>query len=136
MANKIYRVDIDGNVNVAVKLRTIPKEVSKNVQQELMTYGKVEVDKNIKSLMPVSKKSKQHAKYSNAFEVTVAAGQGGFRNLGFYMRPTSEFWYVKFPNNGTGTSKKNAPQNFVQRGVYKSYDKINSLINKAVQAGL
>lgn len=133
---KTFKVEVDGNVNVAIKLRKISEKARDNVVQDLNTTGKVYVEKQIKALMPVSKKAKQHAKYSNSLEAVTMGGRRGFRNLGFYMQPVGNFWYIKFPNNGSGTSRNNSPQQFVQKGAFRSVAKINSIIDQAVSRSL
>lgn len=134
--SRTFRVEIDGNVNVAVKLRSIADDARDAVVNDLNTQGKVYVEKQIKSLMPVSQKSKQHAKYSDSLEVMTMGGRRGYRNLGFYMKPVGNFWYIKFPNNGSGTSRNNPPQQFMQKGVNRSISKINQIIDSAVSKAI
>lgn len=133
---RTYKVEVDGNVNVAIKLRAISEKARDNVVNDLNTTGKLYVEKQIKALMPVSTKSKQHAKYSDSLQAVTMGGRRGFRNLGFYMQPVGNFWYLKFPNNGSGTSRNNPPQQFVQKGAYRSVAKINSIIDAAVGRSL
>lgn len=134
--SRTFRVEIDGNVNVAIKLRAIADEARDNVVNDLNSQGKVYVEKQIKALMPVSQKSKQHAKYSDSLKVMTMGGRRGYRNLGFYMNPTANFWYIKFPNNGSGTNRNNPPQQFMQKGVFRSVGKINQIIDSAVRKSL
>lgn len=133
---RTYKIEVDGNVNVAIKLRSISEKARDNVVNDLNTTGKLYVEKQIKALMPVSTKSKQHAKYSDSLQAVTMGGRRGFRNLGFYMQPVGNFWYLKFPNNGSGTSRNNPPQQFVQKGAYRSVAKINSIIDAAVGRSL
>lgn len=134
--SRTFRVEVDGNINAAIKLRKIADEAKDNVVNTLNTQGKVYVEKQIKALMPVSKKAKQHAKYSDSLQVMTMGGRRGFRNLGFYMQPAGSFWYLKFPNNGSGTSRNNTPLQFMQRGIYSSVGYINNLIDQAVTKAL
>lgn len=132
----IYRPETNLNANTMLKLRKLPEDVTDNVKTALDTYGKTVLDKAIKTGMPVSKEAKQHAKYSDSLQVFTRGGVKGFRNLGFYMQPASKFWYIKFPNNGTGQSRNNAPLNFVENGFYASIGKLESLINQAIKKGV
>lgn len=134
--SKTFRVDINGNLEAAVKFRTIADKAKDNVVSDLNTQGKVIVEQNIKSLMPVSKKAKQHAKYADSLKVMTMGGRRGFRNLGFYIQPNGSFWYLKFPNNGSGTSRSRTPQQFMQNGLYRSITKINAIVDNAVSKAL
>lgn len=132
----IFRPETNLNGATFLKLRKLPKDVTQEVRQGLDTYGKTVLDKAIKSKMPVSDVAKQHAKYSDSLQTFTRGGYKGFRNLGFYMQPSKQFWYIKFPNNGSGQSRNNAPMNFIENGFYASIGKLESIINKAVSNGV
>lgn len=132
----IYRPETNLNANTMLKLRKIPDDVTKNVQNVLNTQGKTILDKAIKQGMPVSNRAKQHAKYSDSLAVFTRGGVKGYRNLGFYMQPNGKFWYIKFPNNGSGQSRNNPPMQFVEGGFYASIGKLEALINNAIKGSL
>lgn len=132
----IYRPETNLNANTMLKLRKLPDDVSDNVRDVLNTQGKTILDKAIKAKMPVSNRQKQHAKYSDSLQVFTRGGVKGYRNLGFYMQPAGKFWYIKFPNNGTGQSRNHPPMNFVENGFYASIGKFEALINSAVKKAL
>ena len=132
----IFRPETNLNANTMLKLRKLPTDVTKEVKTGLDVYGKTILDKAIKSKMPVSNVQKQHAKYSDSLQTFTRGGYKGFRNLGFYMQPSKQFWYIKFPNNGTGQSRNNPPMNFVENGFYASIGKLEAIINKAVKNGV
>lgn len=133
---RIFRLDIDGNVNAVYKLRTIPKNIVSDVQNDLKGKTGETVKKNIKMGMPVSKRSKQHMKTSNSLVVAMQKGVGSYRNYGITVKPTDTFWYMKFPNNGTGTSRNNKPKQFTQIGLQRSKSLINATIERAISKNL
>lgn len=132
----IYRPETNLNANTMLKLRKIPDDVKENVQDTLNTRGKTTLDTAIKAGMPVSNRSKQHAKFSDSLEVFTRGGVKGYRNIGFYMAPRGKFWYIKFPNNGSGQSRNNPPQQFVEKGFYSSIGKLEAMINQAIKKGV
>lgn len=132
----IFRLEVDGNVNAVYKLRSLPKDVASQVQNDLKGKVGQTVQKNIKMGMPVSNRSKQHAKMSNSLQVQMQKGIGSYRNYGIKVLPTDAFWYVKFPNNGTGTSRNNKPKQFFQIGLKRSTSLINSTIQRAISKSI
>lgn len=132
----IYRPETNLNANTMLKLRKIPDDAVKNVQTALQTQGVTLLNQAIKAKMPVSKAPKQHAKYSDSLDVFTRGGVKGYRNLGFYMQPNGKFWYIKFPNNGTGQSRNNSPIRFVENGFFASISKFETLINNAMKKSL
>lgn len=84
----------------------------------------------ITKYIPVSKRDKIHAKYSNWSEqanynlaVNVSNSLKGKRGTSFY--------YLYYVATGTGTSKKNGPNDFMEKGMDQEYNNIvNGLINE------
>lgn len=133
---KIFRLDIDGNVNAVYKLRSIPQNIVKDVNSQLKSDVGEKVKRNVKMGMPVSKRSKQHMKTSNSLVVAMQKGIGSYRNYGITIKPTDTFWYMKFPNNGSGTSRINKPKQFVQIGLQRSTSIVNATISRAISKNL
>lgn len=127
------RVVVDGNVNVAFKLSKYPQELRNDLITNLNKQGAPIVRRNIKRGMPVSSRAKVHAKSANSLEVKAMGGRGGYRNVGFYIQPKSDYWYLKFPNNGTGTSNGKRPKQFFQRGVRASTAGINRIVTNTIK---
>lgn len=75
----------------------------------------------ITSLLPTSgrtwKGKGKPAKSSNPF-------QSDFVNLGFSIRSKKKYNYLYFPDQGSGTSLKNNPLEFMDKGLDKVYDDI------------
>lgn len=130
----IYRVDVDGNVNAAVKLRKVPENIATALKRDLTSQVAPVVEANIKRGMPVSPRTTNHMKYANSLKTFTVGGRHGFRNIGFYIQPQKDYWYMKFPNNGSGTSRGNAPLNFVQSGLSMSMPLIKRTIAQIVEA--
>lgn len=132
----IYRVEVDGNVNAAVKLRAVPTNVAKDLTSKLTKQVAPLVEKNIKKGMPVSSKTTTHMKYANSLKTFTVGGAKGFRNIGFYIQPQKDFWYMKFTNNGSGTSRKRTPLFFVQSGLSASMPTIKRAIDEIVSKSI
>lgn len=129
----IYRVEVDGNVNAAVKLRAVPKNIETALKSQLTSKVAPLVENNIKARMPVSPRTNTHMKYANSLKAFTVGGAKGFRNIGFYIQPEKNFWYMKFTNNGSGTSRGKGALNFVQGGLSQSVPMIKSTINQIVE---
>lgn len=127
------KTEINGNLDVAMKFSKYPPKLSKQMQEALQKQGAPIVRRNIKKGIPVSKRSKVHAKNANSLTVEAIGGRRGYRNIGFYIRPKDQFWYMKFPNNGSGTSRNNTPKQFFQRGVKQSTNSIYRIVNQVVK---
>lgn len=128
----IYRVEVNGNVNAAVKLRRVPDEIGQALKRDLTAQVAPQVEANIKRGMPVSPRTTNHMKYANSLKAFTVGGRKGFRNIGFYVQPQKDFWYMKFTNNGSGTSRGNSPLNFVQSGLSATMPTIKRTIDAIV----
>lgn len=128
----IFRVYTDGNVNTDIKLRTLTPKIMEDVKSELMGSLGEKVKKNIKSGMPKSDRNKQHAKTADSILLKMTKGKGTYRNFVISITPKGKFWYLKFPNNGTGTNRNNQPKRFFQIGIQHSKSGINAAIARAI----
>lgn len=128
----IYRVEVDGNVNAAVKLRSVPKNIGDALKSQLTSQVAPQVEANIKRGMPVSPRTTNHMKYADSLKVFTMGGRKGFKNIGFYIQPDKNYWYMKFPNNGSGTNRNNAPLFFMQSGLSQSVPLIKRTIEAIV----
>lgn len=128
----IYRVEVDGNVNAAVKLRKVPENIGNALKRDLTSQVAPLVEANIKRGMPVSPRTNSHMRYADSLKTFTVGGRKGFRNIGFYIQPQKNFWYMKFTNNGSGTSRGKKPLNFVQSGLSASMPTIKRTIDNIV----
>lgn len=129
---QIVRLDIDGNVNAVAKLRKLTPDIVSDIKDELKGTQGQKIIKNVKSGMPVSKRKKQHMKTSDSLVLKMQKGYGSYRNFGIVIKPKDQFWYMKFPNNGSGTSRNNKPKQFVQIGLQHSKSGINAMVTRAI----
>lgn len=89
------------------------------------------VKTSITDLIPISNRTKKHARNSNPLE------HENF-NLALKVKSRSPFYYLKFINDGTGTSTGKTPLEFMERGLDAKVeemtsgmlDEINNIINK------
>ena len=89
------------------------------------------VKTSITDLLPISNRTQKHAKTSNPFE------HKNF-NLALQVKSRSPFYYLKFINDGTGTSKGKNALEFMERGLDAKVeemtdgmlDAINEIMNK------
>ena len=111
----IYRLDINGNAEAVFKLKQMPKDIADAANKELKGVTGMKVMRNADSL-----------------QLKLQKGVGSYRNFGVLVAPTKQYWYMKFPNNGTSTSSRKGARRFVQIGLTKSKSLINATIQRAV----
>lgn len=118
----IFKLKADDLEKLANLISEIPNLAEDIMNDYLHNQGANIVIQEIKNEMPVgihdTKKVKGypqgHAKYSMSLEFTKM-------NLGFAVKTTKNpyFGYLYFPNFGEGTSKRNEPNQFFERGTEK-----------------
>ena len=91
-----------------------------NEVKELLTNS-------ITNLIPVSPKSKKHAKTSNPLDGKVR------NNLTLWIHTKSKFNYLYFPQMGEGTSKYKQPNDFMEKGIDAEYDNAVNIILEKLQ---
>ena len=80
---------------------------------------------SITNLMPVSNKNKRHAKSSNPLDGKVR------NNLTLWIHTKTKYNYLYFPQNAEGTSKRNSPNDFMEKGIEVEYDNVvNEMLEK------
>ncbi len=97
-----------------------------NVEDKINNYlhneGIKAAGESITKYLPVSKKGKKHAKYSDWYAATPV-------NLGFAITSKKPYWYLCFVNEGSGTSQKSGGVPFIDMGMNNITDTIiNNLI--------
>lgn len=106
-------------------IKQMPKVAEKTINEYLHSKGKDHAIKYIKNEMPKGVKNrktakgqpKTHAKQSDSLKSKPF-------NLGFRVETTKQFNYLVFPALGIGTSYKNKPNDFMNRGLDKSVNRI------------
>lgn len=86
-------------------------EVEQVINDYIHADAPAKITPSIMGFVPVSNRTKKHAKSSNAF------GRQENYNLAVKVMTSKEFNYLVFPDEALGTSVRNAPQNFTGRGL-------------------
>lgn len=133
MANKAT-LDYSGSHRLVEAMSKIPSKSEEVVNRVLKNRGAKEVIQGIIGFMPVSKRNKNHAKFSNPLKEVmfnlgfdVIAKGGAAKNKGSYG-------YLVFPNEGRGPSNPVAQQ-FFEKGLASREDIIlDYVIDELVRA--
>ena len=123
-----WEVTLKGHDQLLVKMQDYSNQSEQVINDTLKkTGGEIATDK-ITNFIPVSaeqlRSGHRHAKSSKPLTVT-------YFNLGFRVRPKGSFDYLKYPDLGIGTSKKNKPQEFMRRGLEIALDPITDELIRA-----
>ena len=125
MAGSRWEVTLVGQDALLVKMQSYASKSEETINRVLKESGvQLAVDK-ITNLIPVSsedlRRGHRHAKSSKPLNVQ-------YFNLGFRVRPKKSFEYIKYPDLGIGTSRRNQPQDFMQRGLQIAVDPITEAL--------
>lgn len=126
------------NVNeTQSKVYGYPKKFSKNIKQDLNTTGFDIVKKNVMNKMPIGgrtgAKNHVHAREGKSMRKASLKGKYDYRVLGFYATFYKKYWYLKFPNDGTGQSRNRRPLKFLEKGALASRKPIQKLVNDSIK---
>ncbi|EOT42601.1 hypothetical protein ACVN9X_03145 [Enterococcus dispar] len=127
MAYNRWAVTLVGQDALLIKMQNYSSQSEAVINKVLKeTGGQVAVDK-ITNLIPISnedlRRGHRHARSSKPLNVQ-------YFNLGFRVRPKKSFEYIKYPDLGIGTSQRNMPQDFMQRGLEIAVDPITAELIK------
>lgn len=133
MANKAT-LDFSGSTRLLEAMKKVPEVSERVVNDVLKSRGTKEVIQAIIGFMPVSKRDKKHAKFSNPLKEVmfnlgfdIVAKGGAAKNKG-------SFGYLVFPNEGRGPHNPVA-QAFFERGLESREDIIlDYVIDELVRA--
>lgn len=109
-----------------------PKRLNKEIRSTLNNQGFPIVKNNVIKYIPISSKNHAHARTSNSVRRMALKDRREYQ-MGFYLTFYKRFWYLKFPNEGTGQSRKNKPEKFIERGRRDSLPSIQRLVNQTVK---
>lgn len=126
MARAIFTIDDNDMLTIQQRIKEFQGDAEKTINDFLMNEASETFKTSIINFIPVSKaKKRKHAKTSDPLEHKQE------RNLELIIKTKTKYNYLYFPQNAEGTSKHNAPNDFVQKGVDREYDNvINSLLDK------
>lgn len=113
-----------------------PDTVGRAMDEYIHGKGLQYAQQHMAEFVPVSqrkKKGAQHARFSKPYTRSTKF------NLGFEVMTAQQFNYLVFPNDGTGTSKRKAAQDFAQKGLDQStpkiIDELQNIITKTLNGG-
>ncbi|CAH2465100.1 hypothetical protein [Bacillus mycoides] len=127
MAASSWSVEFGDIEALENKLKQIPGKSEQALNKVLHSDGVNLAVESIQPKIPVSTwkgrvRNKRHAKDQKALTNSKL-------NLGFTIRPTPRFNYLKYPDLGIGNSKKNAPKKILERGLQTATPKISERLN-------
>lgn len=103
-------MDTSGMDDLFAKIEQIPNRSEGIINSRLRAFAGPLAVETIVPLIPVSKRKKMHARFSNPLQVK-------YNNLQFTVRPRPKFNYIKYPDLAIGTSIGKDPVNFMRRGI-------------------
>ncbi|MBP1045270.1 hypothetical protein I6N96_03200 [Enterococcus sp. BWM-S5] len=120
-------VDMD---RLTEAMKKIPDHSERVINQTLQTKVEKTADTEIITKMPLSEMKKRlkghaHAKESRSLNTK-------HENLGFTIRPTKKFNYLKYPDLAIGTSWNNEPQEFMRKGMEQKVPAITEVLQQAL----
>ncbi|HHB1898982.1 TPA: hypothetical protein ACOQ9V_003995 [Bacillus cereus] len=127
MAANSWSVEFGDIEALERKMKQIPSKSEQTLNRVLHTDGVNLAVESIQPKIPVSTwkgrvRNKKHAKDQKALTNSKL-------NLGFVIRPTPRFNYLKYPDLGIGNSKKNTPRKILERGLNTATPKISERLN-------
>ncbi|MED4492829.1 HK97-gp10 family putative phage morphogenesis protein [Heyndrickxia coagulans] len=126
-----WDIDFTDVDNLIKKVEQIPNRSEKVINETLKIKGSPLAMQKIQEGIPVSTwkgrvLNKKHARDSKALNVKHG-------NLEFTIRPKKQFEYIKYPDLGIGTSKRNPPKEFMRGGLEKARQPIINDLTSAVE---
>jgi hypothetical protein len=111
MANETFTSDAKRFDELIKQFSGTVTDVEKVLNDYIHNEAPKTITPSIVGLVPVSDRSKKHAKNSNPF------GRQENYNLAVKIITSKQFNYLVFPDEGLGTSHENQPQDFTGRGL-------------------
>lgn len=132
MANQ-WQLSLKGVDEIVQRVVQLPNQAESIINTALKAGSGDVAMKRIEGKTPISReqlrKGHRHANGSAPYKVT-------YENLGFIIRPKKKFEYLKYPDLGIGTSKGNAPRQFLRNGLDDATPKIKEQLLAALDAKL
>ncbi len=119
---KLYSSDVD---KIVKSIQGFSGNAEREINDYLKNTGSKKLVDSITYVTPVSKQRKKHAKDSKPYKTENY-------NLSVVIKPKSNFYYLGFVDEGSGTSSKyQAHMGFMNRGVESTADTIvNDLLDR------
>lgn len=125
-----WEVDLVEIDKLIEAMKKIPDKSEQIINRTLETKIEKEAGSEIIKEMPLSELKKRlkghtHAKESRSLNTK-------HENLGFTIRPTAKFNYLKYPDLAIGTSWKNEPKEFMRKGMQRKVPEITEILENAL----
>lgn len=121
-----FNVDTSQFETLQRNIERLPNVAETVINADLKDKISPVMQKSILGLMPMSKRQKQHAKLYKSLNAD------NKENLTLTIKPKSKYRYLVFPDLGLGTSKKKAPQKFMEHGVEQKVNYSIEELNKSL----
>lgn len=113
------------------KVKRLPDNVEKTINTVLHQYGINKVVQFITRDMPMSERSKRHAKVSDWSKSEKGNLQFTIKAKGGAANKKGSFGYLVFPNEGRGPHNP-LEQRFMESGLYKATPQVLAELNETV----
>ncbi|MGE6615102.1 hypothetical protein [Bacillus mycoides] len=121
-----FSVDYGQMERLEQNIQKLPNRAEKILNDVLQVKVSSLLERSILGIMPASNRKKKHAKMFKSLSTN------NKENLTVTLKPKPKFRYLVFPDLGVGTSIKNAPRRFMERGVERGTNKSIEECNKAL----
>lgn len=125
-----WEVDLVDMDRLTEAMKKIPDHSERVINQTLQTKVEKTADTEIITKMPLSEMKKRLKGHTHAKESKSLSTK--HENLGFTIRPTKKFDYLKYPDLAIGTSWNNAPQEFMRKGMEQKVPAITEVLQQAL----
>lgn len=133
MARAKFELKSEDIQKISDSISKFPSDAEDTINSYLHGPGKEKMIKSMENIIPISERKKKHAKGNSPLRSNTF-------NLGLTIRTKTKYNYLYFPQMAEGTSKKNSPNDFMQKGLDSIYDSVvNDMIDKItnkIQGGL
>lgn len=129
MAKNEWKLEFNDMDSLLAKMRQIPNGVETVLNTEIQGTISTHLRELTQRKLPKSRKVKKHARDSKALQFK-------YENLGFVMRPTKKFEYLKYPDLAIGTSKNRKAVKALENSLKESIPFIERTFNNAIDKEL
>lgn len=124
-----FNMDAKDMERIKETIEKLPYHSEKIINNYLRNEGEKILINEITNKMPISKKGKKHARTHKWFQIK-------FYNLSIVVTTASQYYYLYFVNEGSGTSKEGRYIDFLEDGGAKASKKIAEGIIKKLDENL
>lgn len=129
MSKTVFKLNYDDNKKITNAIKSFKGDAEKTINDYLRNEGKDILINEITQKIPISQKGKKHAKTHKWYKTE-------FYNLAIVVSTSTNYYYLKFVNDGTGTSRKGDHAGFVEESGKKASEKITIGLIKKLEENL